>query len=232
MDYQDNVSLTYRRLRRIIGYLGIFLPVILVLASIFGTYVKLQPSISHYYYTNMREVFTGILCAVGLFLIRYQGFGNEKWWKNDTLLTNIAGFMAFGVALIPTNPEIGMDKVYSLVPIDKTYLGYIHYGFAGVLFTIFAMMSLFVFTIGQNRDKGVPSSILDENNIYRLCGILILLFVVLVPLSGLLFPNFKYSTFLFEALSLFTFGISWLIKGRALGDKGVVGEKIYGERNL
>ena len=42
----------------------------------------------------------------------------------------------------------------------------------------------------------------------------------------------KYSTFFLEMLSLFAFGISWLIKGRALGDTGMIGEKLYGERNI
>ena len=42
---------------------------------------------------------------------------------------------------------------------------------------------------------------------------------------------FSYSTLLFEALALLSFGISWLIKGRVLGDKGIVGKKIYRELN-
>ena len=65
---------TYRRIRRAIGYLGISLPILLVglsLISFFETSV--QYSISDYYYTNLREVFTGTLCAVGLFLICYKG---------------------------------------------------------------------------------------------------------------------------------------------------------------
>lgn len=231
MSYQDNNALTFRRLRRIIGYLGISLPMVLGLATIIDSYVDLQPSISHYYYTNMRDVFTGILSAVGLFLIRYKGFGNKHFWKNDNLLTNIAGYMAFGVALIPTNPEAGVAKIYTLVPIDAQYLGWIHYGFAAVLFIAFANLSIFVFTIGQKRDPGVPVSLFDENHIYRFCGILILSCIVLITLSGTLFPGFTHATYVFETISLFAFGISWLVKGRALGDSGMVGKKLYGERN-
>jgi hypothetical protein len=42
---------------------------------------------------------------------------------------------------------------------------------------------------------------------------------------------FRYSTLILESLALFFFGTAWLIKGRALGDKGKLGEKIYREHN-
>ncbi|WFB64554.1 hypothetical protein PZ892_04945 [Sphingobacterium sp. WM] len=214
----------YRRLRRAIGYLGIFLPTILVLLSLIKFFTtKIQPSISHYYYTNLREIFTGTLCAVGLFLICYKGNGNKSILKNDNLLTNIAGMMAFGVAFIPTDPISDSCLKCTLINFSLTWL---HYAFAGVLFLIFALLSINVFTIGQQKNTDIPVSMFNENKIYRFCGYAIIICVVLVPLK--LFP---YSTLVFEALALWMFGISWLIKGRALGDEGVIGEKIYREHN-
>ena len=214
----------YRRLRRAIGYLGIFLPSILVLLSLFKFFsTKIQPSISHYYYTNLREIFTGTLCAVGLFLICYKGNGNRSILKNDNILTNIAGFMAFGVAFIPTDPISDSCLKCTLINFSLTWL---HYGFAAVLFFIFAMLSINVFTIGQQPNTDIPVSMFNENKIYRFCGYGILLCIVLVP-----FKLFPYSTLVFEALALLLFGVSWLIKGRALGDEGVIGEKIYREHN-
>ena len=110
----NNDAFTYRRIRRIIGYLGIFLPVILVILSLISFFkTSLQFSISHYYYTNLREIFTGTLSAVGIFLIRYKGYGNSSIWKNDNFLTNVAGVMAIGVALFPTNPIIMEQKIYT-----------------------------------------------------------------------------------------------------------------------
>ena len=41
---------------------------------------------------------------------------------------------------------------------------------------------------------------------------------------------FSYSTLLLESLILFFFGAAWLIKGRALGHEGKIGEKLYRER--
>ncbi|WP_296151144.1 hypothetical protein [uncultured Flavobacterium sp.] len=222
---------TYRRIRRAIGYLGISLPLLLVFFSLFDFFkTEIQPSISHYYYTNLREIFTGTLCAVGLFLIRYKGHGNKSIWKNDNLLTNIAGIMAIGVALVPTNPDDASAKIYTFIPYSDAWLGMLHYAFAGSLFLIFSLLAINVFTIGQENDTAVPESILNENNIYRFCGYSILVFVIMVPISAK-FELFPYSTLVFEALSLLAFGIAWLIKGRALGDEGKIGQKLYNENN-
>jgi hypothetical protein len=222
---------TYRRIRKSIGILGISLPIILCLLSgipFFKT--SIQSSISHYYYTNFRELFTGVLCAVGLFLIRYKGHSNPNFFKNDSKLTNIAGFMAFGIALMPTAPNSISDKIYSLIPLDYEWLGWLHYGFAGVFFLALSIISINVFTIGQVQNNEIPVSIINENNIYKICGYLMLVFILLTPICAK-FKCFPYSTLVFEALMLFSFGTSWLIKGRALGDKGKIGKNIYREIN-
>jgi superfamily II helicase len=52
----------------------------------------------------------------------------------------------------------------------------------------------------------------------------------MIPIFAII-KVFPYSTLVFETLALLSFGISWLIKGRALGDKGKVGRKIYREAN-
>jgi hypothetical protein len=222
---------TYRRIRRAIGYLGISLPLLLVGLSFIAVFkTQLQPSISNYYYTNLREIFTGTLSAVGLFLICYKGSSNASLLKNDSILTNIAGIMAIGVAFIPMNPDDFVIKIYTLFPYSEKWLGWLHYTFAALLFLIMALLAINVFTIGQKEETRNPKSILNENNIYRVCGYSILIFVVMVPVSEI-FKLFPYSTLVFEALALFAFGIAWLIKGRALGDQGAIGRKLYQENN-
>lgn len=222
---------TYRRIRRVIGYLGISLPILLVGLSLIPFFqTQVQTSISAYYYTNLREIFTGTLCAVGLFLIRYKGRGNVSIWKNDNLLTNVAGIMALCVALIPTNPEHFSKKIYTFIPIYKPWTGYLHNGFATIFFLILALLSINVFTLGQANETRAPKSILNENNIYKICGYTILVSIVLIPLLWTL-KLFSYSTLVFETLALFAFGIAWLIKGRALGDQGKIGQKLYQENN-
>ncbi len=223
---------TYRRIRKSIGMLAFVLPLLLILLSLipfFGT--KTQGSISHFYYTNLRELFTGVLFAVGLFLIRYQGHTNKNFFKNDSMLTNIAGVMAFGVALVPTNPvDCETEKVYTLFPFCYDAIGWIHYGFAGLFFVILAIICINVFTIGQKKTSDIPVSALNENKIYRWCGYAMLFFCAMVPVIGFI-SDFPYWTLIFEALALIAFGISWLIKGRIIGDKGAIGEMLYREHH-
>jgi hypothetical protein len=138
--------------------------------------------------------------------------------------------MAIGIAFFPTNPAGSSAKIYSLIPLDLPFLGWIHYGFASIFFLILAIMSIYVFTIGQKVENRIPKSVFDENNIYRICGYLILLFIISIPVFSIL-KVFSWSTLLFEALALISFGISWLIKGRILGDEGIIGKKIYREAN-
>jgi len=109
-------------------------------------------------------------------------------------------------------------------------LCWLHYGFAALLFLILALLAINVFTLGQTNETREPKSILNENNIYRVCGYIILISVILVPVSETL-KLFSYSTLVFEALALFAFGTAWLIKGRALGDHGKIGQKLYQENN-
>jgi len=150
----ENDIATYRRIRSAIGILGISLPIVLLILPLFPFFkTSIQESISHYYYTNLRELFTGVLCAVGLFLIRYKGHKNPIFWKNDSLLTNIAGCMAFGIALFPTNADDCSQKIYTLIPICQPFLGIIHYAFAAAFFIILAIVSINVFTIGQKVNK-------------------------------------------------------------------------------
>ncbi|MFZ4543023.1 MAG: hypothetical protein ACOYOA_03165 [Saprospiraceae bacterium] len=226
----ENSISTYRRLRLAIGWLGVLLPIILVSLSLIPAFkTSIQGSISHYYYTNLREIFTGILCAVGLFLIRYNGHTNPNLLKNDRLLTNIAGAMAFGVAFFPTNPIEVTDKIYSLIPSTSPWLGWLHYFFAGTLFLILATISINVFTIGQHRNDDIPISLWNENHIYRGCGYFMLLFILMIPICD--FFGLSYTTLVFEGLALIAFGISWLIKGRVMGDKGQIGQSLYREQN-
>ena len=222
---------SYRRIRKSIGTMGAGLPWVLVGLSgihFFGT--EVQPSISDYYYTNFRELFTGTLCAVSLFLIRYVGYKDHVFWKNDNLMTNIAGVMALGVALFPTQPDDYTRKIYTIIPLPYDWLGWLHYGFAAVFFIILANMSINVFTIGQQKNKNIPLSIVNENNIYRTCGYTIYACLVCIPIFAY-YKLITNSTLLFETIALNAFGIAWLIKGRALGDKGRIGRMVYREEN-
>lgn len=222
---------TFRRIRKAIGILGIALPITLFLGSVIPFFkTEIQPSISDYYYTHLREIFTVILCSVGLFLIRYKGHANQNFFKDDGKLTNSAGFMALGIAFMPTTPYTETYKIFTLIPPNYEWLSWIHYALAATFFITLSIISINVFTIGQKQNNKIPISMINENKIYKICGYFMLLFIILTPICAK-YKCFPYSTLIFESLMLFAFGISWLMKGRILGDKGDIGKKIYREYN-
>ena len=72
----ENAQVAYRTLRRIVGLLGVLLPVLLAIGNpLLGARLELQSSISEYYGTAMRDVLVGFLFAIGLFLFSYHGYG-------------------------------------------------------------------------------------------------------------------------------------------------------------
>jgi hypothetical protein len=90
---------TYRYLRG-----GMAVMIVMLGASVIGERLSAtcwQGSISAYYYTSTHAVFVASLCAIGAQLIVYKGSTDTE----DTLL-NLAGILAFVVALVPTQlPE-------------------------------------------------------------------------------------------------------------------------------
>jgi hypothetical protein len=222
---------TFRRMRKIIGYLGIGLPLVLFVLSLIPFFkTPLQNSISYYYYTNLRDIFIGVMCAVSFFLVCYKSSSNEVFWKDDNKMTNLAGFLALGVALAPTNPESCSEKIYALIPLCAKVIGCLHYIFAILFFAVLAEISIVVFTIGQKKNRRIRQSLFNENNIYRICGWIIVACVLLIIVCKIC-DRFPYLIFWLEFIALASFGISWLIKGRFLGDTGNTGRILYMEDN-
>jgi len=73
------------------------LPIALAVGGLLIFRTGIQPSLSAYYYTGMKNVFVGTLCAIGVFLFSYRGYS-----KKDNIAANIAAFCAIGTALFPT----------------------------------------------------------------------------------------------------------------------------------
>jgi hypothetical protein len=57
----ENPALSYRNLRAITGYVGLALPVVLLVDGLADGHV--ESSLSAYYYTKVGNVFTGALCV-------------------------------------------------------------------------------------------------------------------------------------------------------------------------
>ena len=130
-DYKkvEEYAISYLKMRRLIGIFGFALPLTLLA----GTFLpkglgEIQPSISEYYDTYLRDVFVGVLCAVALFLFVYRGFN-----RLDSIAANCACFFALGVAFFPSSS-------------DSAFIHYFHLFCAALFFITLALISLFLFT--------------------------------------------------------------------------------------
>jgi hypothetical protein len=225
-------------LRKTVGWIGSLLPVVLIASSLF--FAPRPDSMSGYYYTHMRNVFVGALWALGVFLVAYAGYDRTDRW-----ITNIAGGCAIGVALCPTKPTVCAAHARTCSPPSVRHLstfqavaGDIHLLFAAVTFIALGFMALrfskgaktpdgmdmmgkirYGLGFAQPSDNKRRSRKQKLNTIYRACGIVILSCVVLAALSNLAPSAVKAEVpllFIFEALAVFGFGVSWFVKGRTL----------------
>jgi hypothetical protein len=206
--HNDSLQVSYLVLRKFIGMLGIALPFVLAAGAAVLSQLEVQNSISDYYYTVMRDVFVGILCAIAVFMLSYRGYE-----RKDNIAGNIACLAALGVAFFPVAPEINPSALQ-----DK--LGIVHYISASVFFLTLAYFSLALFT---KSDPAVPPTVykIRRNRVYKICGFIIL--GALAGIVGLKFLSGSTSVplkqldpvFWLEAVAVVAFGVSWIIKGEA-----------------
>lgn len=196
---------SYLFLRKGIGIIGVALPFVLILGKVVLESPGISGSISAYYYSVMRDVFVGSLWAIAIFLICY------RYDYLDDIASTLAGVCAIGVSLFPTAPDVDPTPRQSAI-------GWAHLSFASCFFLILALMAIFLF---RRTDQDTPTSRkLQRNMVYLSCGIAILACIalaaciVLVPnLAGASWLQRLHPIFWLEALSIFSFGIAWFVKG-------------------
>src|SRR5512133_3883203 len=188
---------SYLSLRNSLGWIGILLPFVLMLGMLlFFKGDIIRTTISQYYYSGMRDVLVGSICAIALFLFFYKGYNRFENWT-----ANIAGFFALGIAWFPTS---------AVEPLDT--IGKIHLFCASMFFIILSAFSIFFFT------RKVPHPTkrkLKRNIIYVICGLVMIacLLAIVVYFNFIHIEN-SDSHFVFwaETVALIAFGISWLNK--------------------
>lgn len=202
---ESSLIISYLTLRRLIGALGAGLPFVMAAGGLifFGT--GIQRSISAYYYTGMRDVFVGILCAIGVFLLAYHGYDLA-----DRIAGKSAGLFALGIAFFPTTPDVHASP-------GAEVIGKIHYVSAALFFLTIACFSLFLFT-KTNPAKTPTAGKKRRNKVYVACGCTILGCLALIAINGLgdFVPGKYHPVFWLEAAANAAFGFSWIVKGEAL----------------
>jgi TRAP-type C4-dicarboxylate transport system permease small subunit len=204
----DKVA-SFKNLYFLVGILGFLLP-FLCLLGLLITNTALQPSISHCYYTNVRDVFIGIMIGVSMFLITYSGYQ-----MIDDIVTNTAGVVGIGLALCPClNYQGATDLVgyFNLNPIPSNA---IHLLCASVFFLLLAINSYYLFTKTKDKNHMTKEKI-NRNKIYKICGLVMFgLMFILVILKLIMKDKFDdYPiAFTIESFMLFAFSFSWLVKG-------------------
>jgi hypothetical protein len=215
-DSPDVIS--YKELRIAIGVIGVALPILLAVGGVIirlngWSAVWFQPSMSAYYYTGMGNVFVGSLCAIGVFMGSYRGYETK-----DRIAGWIACVCAIGVALFPEN-QLGFTY-------PRLIIGYFHYFFAATLFVMLSYFCISLFTKTKSVKTMTPQK-KWRNTVYRICGWTIRLCIVAMGVNKLWeFINGSASSidpgsgfqliFCLEALAVWMFGISWLVKAEVV----------------
>ncbi len=198
---------TVRRLRLGVGVLGFLLPIALPLGnSLTSARIALLDSMSASYYTHMRNVFVGGLCAVGVFLICYRHD------RREDRLSSVAGVLAIGVALFPTEPPSVLVPHPSGV---QTTVGMLHLAFAAGLFGVLGYFCLRLFADSPAAGRRRPA----RDWVYLVCGWVIVAGVLTVAVAGVLHLARDWPLtlpYLGEAVSVFAFGVAWLVKSEAV----------------
>jgi hypothetical protein len=209
----DPVVFSYKALRRAVGYVAIALPFALVIPYLLDSRHRIiQGSISAYYYTGLRNVFVGSLCAISMFMICARGYD-----KKDEYAGFLAAFCAIGVAFSPMGPDTIKYKMecvtHPLLPL--------HFWFAITLFLTLGYFCLFLFRLSDGR---FTRQKLQRNTVYVICGWTIYIGMAIEGTLNLLakfiasmHPWWEdgHHLLVCEIVCLWAFGYAWLVKGEA-----------------
>jgi hypothetical protein len=237
---KSNFVISYLTMRKAIGWIGILLPLALVIGDysikklnllnnnwfvktddcyhVYPFDSSLKSSISYYYYSSVGEIFTSALFAVALFLFCYKGHPLRKgeFGLSDKAMSNLAAFFALGIVIFPASSSHCIpDNLRIFISSKNT--GIIHFIFAGLFFTSLSFISIFNF---RRTEKVSEFGTKPPHNLYKYCGFIMLTSILFIFVySKILKHKFiwldnLYPVFILETIALLAFGVSWLTKGK------------------
>ena len=113
---KDPARLSYFALRKAVGGIALALPFAVAIPWLLYCHT-LEGSISYYYYTGMRNLFEGSLCAIALFQLFCRGY--DVW---DELAGILSGVFALGVAFVQPHRIITPRRSKSMWERRTTFL--------------------------------------------------------------------------------------------------------------
>ena len=201
-------SLSQQGHRRLIGILGLLLPLLFYL---FAGLLPMAPlprwatlnSLSAYYHTGAVGVFVGVLFALALFLLTYPAYREEV---ADRVVARVGGVAAMGVALFPSKAPDGVLPPSWWRP----YMAVVHSVAAVVLFISFILFAIWLFRKSDlPRRLNRPLDKRRRDDICLACGIIMIVAVLWTASSMVTHARI----FLPESIAIVAFAVSWLTKG-------------------
>ena len=193
---------TYFSLRFGIAVIAIAFPFVLWVGGYLYAGLHLQSSISDYYWAandgkSLRDVFVGVLFAVGAFLYLYKGFSNR-----ENIALNIAGILALGTALFPTCigqcPKVTIHGIFAV-------------GF--FLSITFVSVKCAPDTLGLITDENLRAKF---RMMYKTLAVIMLASPAAAYVLNVLTQQYRAFVFYLEAVGIFAFAAYWLTKSREL----------------
>ena len=191
-----------KRLRFVIGGLGMSLSILVLILSLVNGY-PFPNSISETYFLEpCIAPFMIILGWASGTLICYRGYE-----LIDDIICSLAGLFGLGICLFPCYSWRDADKIIGTFQLPAGISDTIHMVSAIIFFILLAYNSLFLFTKSSGemtKNKKI------RNIIFRTCGI-----GMIASFALLLFP-IPHVVWVVETVALIFFGISWLTKANCI----------------
>ena len=204
----DNISASYRQLRLGMVILAVALPLTLILGGGLDT---IQTSMSAYYHSSwtlLRDVFVGILWAVGAFLVFYKGYTGR-----ENVALNVAGVSAALIALFPTACESAPGQSCAAIP---SFSMTVHSMAAVGFFALIAYVCVFRSrdTLQLMRDEAKRAMF---QNVYRVLGFLMVAMpLVVIAIHFLARRERSWWILIVEVIGIGVFATFWHYKSREI----------------
>jgi hypothetical protein len=205
---------SYLIMRVAVGVLGIAVPPLLVFGEpiLFNGQPYPRGSLSAYFYSGVRELFVGALCAIGVFLVTYKVAERSR----ENRLSIYAGFAVIVVALFPTGrPGDGVPLTPLQDLLTETWVERLHFAAAAVFISSLAAISWY---FAKPPPPAAGSGTMPRSfwrRYHLVCVALIVGALALAAVAGITGSPDK-GLLIAEWVAIWAFGASWLMKGLEL----------------